>query len=82
MQRKLLVTLSQSFSILREYLEDRLKVHTLSARSGRHRSEVKLSHHLLDGILMASTLIRTSKNEDEVHKVSERLALIWRHVDV
>ena len=32
--------LGQSFSILREYLEDRLTIHTLSARSGRHRSGV------------------------------------------
>ena len=42
MQRKLLVKLGQSFSILQEYLEDRLTVHTLSARSGRHRSGVSL----------------------------------------
>ena len=40
MQRKLLVKLGQSFSILQEYLEDRLTVHTLSAQSGRHRSGV------------------------------------------
>ena len=40
MQRKLLVKFGQSFSILQEYLEDRLTVHTLSARSGRHRSGI------------------------------------------
>ena len=44
--------------------------------------QVKVSHHQLDGILMASTLIRTRRLEDEVRKVSERLAIIWRHVDV
>jgi hypothetical protein len=38
MQRKLLVELGQSFSILWEYLGDRLIIHILSARSKRHRS--------------------------------------------
>jgi hypothetical protein len=40
MQRKLLGKHGQSFSILREYLEDRLTIHTLLAQSGRHRSGV------------------------------------------
>ena len=55
MQRKLLVKLGQSFFILREYLEGKLTIHILSARSERHRSGVSilsLEGHLYDLIFM------------------------------